>query len=131
MPVETQKQRAKYIVGVLRGDVRPLLKHVYDLHDLLGRAQNVPPHGESDRTINPKEFVALREIENAAARLRRALENEDAIGDNETLYGFKRSDTPDDSTIQCPCGASFTWTGADSKLYSWMDEHMPHQVSAP
>ena len=75
MPNETQKQHAEHLVGVLKQDVRPLLKHAQSLHELLGRAQNGPPDGEGDNTINPREFTNLREIENAAARLRRALES--------------------------------------------------------
>jgi len=85
--IETQKQNAEYLVSVLREDARPLLKHVQNLQELLDRAQNAPPNGESDRTINPREFVQLREIENASARLRRALESAWAEGEVDEWPG--------------------------------------------
>jgi len=73
--VETQKQRAEWVIGEMRHHVGPLLKRNENLKEVLGRAQNDPPQGASDRTINPAEFTKLREVENAVARLRRALEN--------------------------------------------------------
>jgi hypothetical protein len=42
------------------------------------------------------------------------------------LDGFERFDTADESTITCPCGASFTWTGHDERLRQWKTEHAPH-----
>ena len=36
----------------------------------------------------------------------------------------------DTSTLHCPCGASFTWSGFSDKLQPWMDEHSAHVESA-
>lgn len=81
--IETQKQRAQWIIeemdhyGIQIAQCGELLK------ELLGRAQNDPPHGESDRTISPVEFTQLREVENAMKRLQRALENVWTRGEDE------------------------------------------------
>ncbi len=75
MAAETQKERAEWIISERRYAAGTVLKRNENLKEVLGRAQNDPPHGESDRTIDPAEFTRLREVENAVARLRRALEN--------------------------------------------------------
>ena len=36
---------------------------------------------------------------------------------------FKRIDELDTSTLICPCGASFTWSGYDAGKSRWMDLH--------
>lgn len=45
---------------------------------------------------------------------------------------FKRTDTPDDSTLYCPCGEQFTWSGSAAKeLRTWINEHWRHAVETP
>lgn len=71
--LETQKEHAEHLIRAIVQDACPIIRHVRFLHELLDRAQNEPPRGESDRTINPREFANLREVENATAQLRRIL----------------------------------------------------------
>jgi hypothetical protein len=71
---ETQKQRAEWLIEKMDHYVFPVVQCHEFLIQLLERAQNDPPHGESDRTISPLEFTQLREIDNAMKRLRGALE---------------------------------------------------------
>jgi hypothetical protein len=53
------------------------------------------------------------------------------LPDEETLYGFPLYTHPDDSTIRCPCGASFTWEGLSDHLDPWVKEHTPHLKKKP
>jgi len=81
---ETQKECAEWVTDEMHYYAVPMAQcHEY-LKELLERAQNEPPHGESDRTISPTEFGRLREIENAMARFRRALENAWKSGEGAT-----------------------------------------------
>lgn len=49
----------------------------------------------------------------------------------ETLRGFRRHDTDDDSTVSCPCGSAFTWSGFDAGLDAWCETHAPHTATPP
>jgi hypothetical protein len=71
---ETQKQRAQWLIEEMDHYMIPVAQCHEFLRELLDRAQNDPPHGDSDGTISPLEFSHLREIENAIKHLRRALE---------------------------------------------------------
>jgi hypothetical protein len=71
---ETQKQHAERLIEEMNHYVIPVAQCHEFLTELLERAQNGPPYGESDKTISPLEFTQLREIDNAMKRLRRALE---------------------------------------------------------
>ncbi len=82
---ETQKQRAQSIIEEMDHHAIQITQCHESLTELLGRAQNDPPHGESDRSISPAEFTRLREIENAMTRLRRALGNVWSPGEAKTL----------------------------------------------
>jgi hypothetical protein len=48
---------------------------VRDLEDILGRAQNRPPLGEADGTINDKAWYALREIVKSCRTLQQSRES--------------------------------------------------------
>jgi hypothetical protein len=39
---------------------------------------------------------------------------------------FRQFDDYESSTRVCPCGARFTWSGADPALDRWMADHEPH-----
>ena len=45
----------------------------------------------------------------------------------EYLDGFCRYTRPDDCTLHCPCGSTYTWSGFDEGLTPWMKQHKPHQ----
>lgn len=40
--------------------------------------------------------------------------------------GFRCVTRWEDSTLYCPCGATFTWEGLDSRLDTWKAEHRQH-----
>ena len=50
-----------------------------------------------------------------------------------TVESFVRSDTDDSSTLDCPCGATFTWWGAANGglLDEWRSKHKPHLSTPP
>ena len=53
---------------------------------------------------------------------------DDHVDPNATYAGFRQSEPdPDHSTLHCPCGATFTWSGLDLRLDGWIQEHYPHQ----
>lgn len=56
---------------------------------------------------------------------------DDHVDLDSTNAGFRQSEPdPDHSTLHCPCGATFTWSGLDPRLDGWIQEHYPHQVRA-
>lgn len=44
----------------------------------------------------------------------------------ERLRKFVRENSADTSTIWCPCGQSFTWSGVDKDLRPWVELHVAH-----
>lgn len=47
---------------------------------------------------------------------------------NASIAGFRMSEPdPDHSSLHCPCGSTFTWSGLDAGLEVWIKEHTPHQ----
>jgi hypothetical protein len=39
---------------------------------------------------------------------------------------FKRVDDEEASTLFCPCGSQFTWSGVSDDLETWRQTHAPH-----
>ena len=55
-----------------------------------------------------------------------------AVSTTTTSKSFVRSDTDDSSTLDCPCGATFTWWGAANEgLDEWQSKHKPHLSTPP
>lgn len=54
---------------------------------------------------------------------------------DKKLRAFVRANTEDDSTVMCICGSTFTWSGLDSRLDAWCEEHTahlaPHKLTVP
>lgn len=45
-----------------------------------------------------------------------------------SIAGFRMSEPdPDHSSLHCPCGSTFTWSGLGAGLEVWIKEHEPHQ----
>ena len=41
--------------------------------------------------------------------------------------GFRQTEPdPDHSTLHCPCGCTFTWSGFDPDLAGWIEAHEGH-----
>lgn len=64
--------------------------------------------------------------------IRSALEPDKVIDDGsdpiwQKLKKFRRFDSEDYSTIQCKCGASFTWEGWSDELKPFIKEHQNHE----
>ena len=49
-------------------------------------------------------------------------------GLSERIAKFTRQDDDDHSTLFCRCGDSFRWSGADDRLFPWLEKHEPHAV---
>ena len=55
-----------------------------------------------------------------------------AVSTTTTVKDFYRFDTDDSSTLNCPCGATFTWWGAANEgLDEWRSKHKPHLSTPP
>ena len=42
------------------------------------------------------------------------------------MNGMRRHDGADDSTLHCPCGESFEWSGISDALDPWLLKHESH-----
>ncbi len=53
----------------------------------------------------------------------------DHVDPNASVAGFHMTEPdPDHSTLNCPCGNTFTWSGPGGEaIEEWIATHTPHQ----